>query len=52
MGAGWSATGQLLFLPAIAEFTTRSGWRAALVLAAAAFGATVRTISICRSSSR
>ena len=38
--AASSATGQLLFLPVIAEFTTRFGWRTALVLVAAALGAT------------
>ena len=38
--AASSATGQLLFLPLIAEFTTRFGWRAALVLVALALGAT------------
>jgi MFS family permease len=38
--AASSATGQLLFLPVIAEFTTRFGWRAALVLVAAALGVT------------
>jgi sugar phosphate permease len=38
--AASSATGQLLFLPLIAEFTTRFGWRAALVLVAVALGAT------------
>jgi MFS family permease len=38
--AASSATGQLLFLPVIAEFTTRFGWRPALILIAAALGAT------------
>jgi sugar phosphate permease len=38
--AASSATGQLLFLPVIAELTTRFGWRTALVLVAAALGAT------------
>ena len=38
--AASSATGQLLFLPLIAEFTTSFGWRAALVLIAAALAAT------------
>jgi MFS family permease len=38
--AASSATGQLLFLPVIAEFTTRFGWRSALMLIAAALGAT------------
>jgi MFS family permease len=38
--AASSATGQLLFLPLIAEFTTRFGWRAALVLIVAALAAT------------
>ena len=38
--AASSATGQLLFLPVIAEFTTHFGWRPALVLIAAALGAT------------
>jgi MFS family permease len=38
--AASSATGQLLFLPLIAEFTTRFGWRAALVLVAVALGVT------------
>jgi MFS family permease len=38
--AASSATGQLLFLPVIAEFTTRFGWRPALLLIAAALGAT------------
>jgi len=38
--AASSATGQLLFLPVIAGFTTRFGWRPALVLIAAALGAT------------
>jgi MFS family permease len=38
--AASSATGQLLFLPVIAEFTTRFGWRAALVLIAAALTVT------------
>src|SRR5262249_51940778 len=38
--AASSATGQLLFLPLIAEFTTRFGWRAALVLIAASLAAT------------
>jgi MFS family permease len=40
MLAASSATGQLLFLPVIAELTTRFGWRAALVLVAAMLGAT------------
>jgi hypothetical protein len=38
--AASSATGQLLFLPVIAEFTTCFGWRTAVVLVAAALGAT------------
>ncbi|HLH89063.1 MAG TPA: MFS transporter [Xanthobacteraceae bacterium] len=38
--AASSATGQLLFLPVIAEFTTRFGWRAALVLVTAALAVT------------
>jgi MFS family permease len=38
--AASSATGQLVFLPLIAEFTTRFGWRAALVLIAVALAAT------------
>ena len=38
--AASSATGQLLFLPVSAEFTTRFGGRTALVLGAAALGAT------------
>src|SRR5262249_62388440 len=37
--AASSATGQLLFLPVIAELTTHFGWRIALVLVAAALGA-------------
>jgi len=39
MLAASSATGQLLFLPVIAELTTHFGWRIALVLVAAALGA-------------
>ena len=39
MLAASSATGQLLFLPVIAELTTHFGWRNALALVAAALGA-------------
>jgi MFS family permease len=39
MLAASSATGQLLFLPVIAELTTHFGWRIALALVAAALGA-------------
>ena len=39
MLAASSATGQLLFLPVIAELTTYFGWRIALVLVSAALGA-------------
>jgi len=39
MLAASSATGQLLFLPVIAELTTHFGWRTALALVAAALGA-------------
>jgi MFS family permease len=40
MLAASSATGQLLFLPLIAEFTTRFGWRGALIFVAGVLGLT------------
>jgi MFS family permease len=40
MLAASSATGQLVFLPLIAEFTARYGWRAALIFVSAMLGLT------------
>jgi sugar phosphate permease len=40
MLAASSATGQLIFLPLIAELTTKFGWRAALIFVAGALGLT------------
>jgi MFS family permease len=44
MLAASSASGQLIFLPVIAELTTRFGWRIALVFVSAALGITALAV--------
>jgi MFS family permease len=46
MLAASSATGQLIFLPLIAELTTRYGWRTALVFVSGVLGLTAIVVSL------